>query len=106
VDRRVDAAAVDVGGRIVEAATEAEAVSAAARETAALWGAGADGRKFSRLVEERGPCGCPMNMTDDATCEVELRMGEEETIWEETIPINLPLPPCLETCLCCLTSCG
>jgi hypothetical protein len=72
---------VDVGGRIVEAATEAEAVSAAARETAALWGVGADGRKFSRLVEERGPDRCLMNMTDDATSEVELRLGEEETIW-------------------------
>src|SRR5579864_3233453 len=49
-DRRGDAAAVDVGGRAVEAATEAETVSAAARTTAALWGVGADGRKFSRLV--------------------------------------------------------
>src|SRR5258708_5570734 len=45
-----DAAAVEVGGRAVEAATQAETVSPAARATAALWGVGADGRKFSRLV--------------------------------------------------------
>src|SRR5216683_3297679 len=49
-DGRGNVAAVDAGGRVVEPATQAEAVSAAARETAALWGAGADGRKFSRLV--------------------------------------------------------
>src|ERR1019366_697765 len=49
-DRRGDLAAVDAGRRAVEAATQAETVSPAARETAALWGVGADGRKFSRLV--------------------------------------------------------
>src|ERR1019366_4899800 len=49
-DRCGDAAAVDAVGRAVEAATQAEAVSAAARATATLWGTGADGRKFSRLV--------------------------------------------------------
>src|SRR6202521_3283477 len=50
-DRRGDTAAVDVGGGVVEETTEAETVSAAARATAAFWGVGADGRKFSRLVE-------------------------------------------------------
>src|SRR5947209_4133615 len=49
-DRRGDAATVDAGGRTVEATTETETVSAAAREPAAFWGVGADGRKFSRLV--------------------------------------------------------
>jgi transposase len=36
---------------------------------------------FHDWLEERGPEGCMMNMTDDATSEVELRLGEEETIW-------------------------
>lgn len=36
---------------------------------------------FHDWLEERGPGGCLMNMTDDATSEVELRLGEEETIW-------------------------
>src|SRR5579863_644666 len=49
-DRRGDVAAVDAGGRAVEEEAEAETVSAAAGATAALWGVGADGRKFSRLV--------------------------------------------------------
>src|ERR1700681_3481127 len=49
-DRRGDAAAVDVGGRAVEAAAQAETVSTAARAEASFWGVGTDGRKFSRLV--------------------------------------------------------
>src|ERR1700680_3945709 len=36
---------------------------------------------FHDWLEGRGPDGCMMNMTDDATSEVELRLGEEETIW-------------------------
>ena len=36
---------------------------------------------FHEWLEERGAGGCMMNMTDDATSEVELRLGEEETIW-------------------------
>ena len=36
---------------------------------------------FHDWLEQRGPDGCMMNMTDDATSEVELRLGEEETIW-------------------------
>src|SRR5450759_3184479 len=36
---------------------------------------------FHAWLEGRGPGGCLMNMTDDATSEVELRLGEEETIW-------------------------
>jgi hypothetical protein len=32
-------------------------------------------------LEERDPDGFLMNMTDDATSEVELRLGDEETIW-------------------------
>jgi len=36
---------------------------------------------FHEWLEQRGPDGCLMNMTDDATSEVELRLGEEETIW-------------------------
>jgi transposase len=36
---------------------------------------------FHDWLEERGPGGCLMNMTDDATSVVELRLGEEETIW-------------------------
>jgi transposase len=36
---------------------------------------------FHDWLEERGPDGCMMNMIDDATSEVELRLGEEETIW-------------------------
>ena len=36
---------------------------------------------FHNWLEGRGPEGCLMNMTDDATSEVELRLGEEETIW-------------------------
>src|SRR5216683_2438388 len=32
---------------------------------------------FHDWLEERGPGGCMMNMTDDATSEVELRLGEE-----------------------------
>jgi len=35
---------------------------------------------FHDWLEERGPGGCMMNMTDDATSEVELRLGKEETI--------------------------
>jgi transposase len=35
---------------------------------------------FHDWWEQRGPGGCLMNMTDDATSEVELRLGEEETI--------------------------
>jgi transposase len=35
---------------------------------------------FHDWLEQRGPGGCMMNMTDDATSEVELRLGEEETI--------------------------
>src|ERR1035437_146675 len=48
--RRGDVAAMAVEGRVVESAAAAETVSAAARAAAALWGVGADGRKFSRLV--------------------------------------------------------
>src|ERR1039457_4416705 len=36
---------------------------------------------FHDWLEERGPGGCMMNMTDDATSRVELRLGDEETIW-------------------------
>src|ERR1017187_8225177 len=36
---------------------------------------------FHDWLEDRGPSGCLMNMTDDTTSEVELRLGEEETIW-------------------------
>jgi hypothetical protein len=36
---------------------------------------------FHDWLEERGPGGCLMNMVDDATSEVELRLGEQETIW-------------------------
>jgi transposase len=36
---------------------------------------------FHDWLEGRGPGGCMMNMTDDATSAVELRLGEEETIW-------------------------
>jgi len=36
---------------------------------------------FHDWLEGRGPDGCLMNMTDDATSTVELRLGEEETIW-------------------------
>jgi len=36
---------------------------------------------FHDWLEGRGPGGCMMNMTDDATSVVELRLGEEETIW-------------------------
>ena len=36
---------------------------------------------FHDWLEEGGPDGCMMNMVDDATSEVELRLGEEETIW-------------------------
>jgi hypothetical protein len=36
---------------------------------------------FHDWLEGRGPDGCMMNLTDDATSEVELRLGEEETIW-------------------------
>jgi transposase len=36
---------------------------------------------FHDWLEQRGPDGCLMNLTDDATSEVELRLGEEETIW-------------------------
>jgi transposase len=36
---------------------------------------------FHDWLEGRGPEGCLMNMTDDATSEVELRLGAEETIW-------------------------
>jgi transposase len=36
---------------------------------------------FHDWLEGRGAGGCMMNMTDDATSVVELRLGEEETIW-------------------------
>ena len=36
---------------------------------------------FHEWLEERGPGGCLMNLVDDATSEVELRLGDEETIW-------------------------
>ena len=36
---------------------------------------------FRDWLEDRGPGGCLMNMTDDARSEVELRLGDEETIW-------------------------
>jgi transposase len=36
---------------------------------------------FHDWLEGRGAGGCMMNMTDDATSAVELRLGEEETIW-------------------------
>src|ERR1019366_1453668 len=49
-DRRGDAAAVDAGRRVVEPEAQAETVSSAPRATATLWGVGADGWKFSRLV--------------------------------------------------------
>src|ERR1700676_3213256 len=49
-DGRGDVAWVDVGGRIVEAATKAETVSSAARAAASFWRVGADGWKFSRLA--------------------------------------------------------
>jgi transposase len=36
---------------------------------------------FHLWYEERGPKGCLMNMVDDATSVVEVRMGDQETIW-------------------------
>ena len=36
---------------------------------------------FHKWLEDRGPDGCVMNLVDDATSVVELRMGDEETIW-------------------------
>jgi hypothetical protein len=36
---------------------------------------------FHDWLEQRGPDGCMMNMTDDATSRAELRLGDEETIW-------------------------
>jgi transposase len=36
---------------------------------------------FHDWLEGRGAGGCMMNMTDDATSAVQLRLGEEETIW-------------------------
>ena len=36
---------------------------------------------FHAWLEDRGPVGCLMNMVDDATDTVELRLGEQETIW-------------------------
>ena len=36
---------------------------------------------FHAWLEERGPDGCMMDMVDDATSQVELRLGDEETIW-------------------------
>jgi hypothetical protein len=36
---------------------------------------------FHHWYEERGPEGCLMNMVDDATSTVVMRMGEQETIW-------------------------
>jgi transposase len=36
---------------------------------------------FHDWLEGRGPGGCMMNMTYDATGKVELRLGKEETIW-------------------------
>src|SRR6266852_1958857 len=36
---------------------------------------------FHDWLEQRGPRGCVMNMVDDATSRVELRLGDEETIW-------------------------
>ncbi|MGH8335398.1 MAG: ISNCY family transposase [Gammaproteobacteria bacterium] len=36
---------------------------------------------FHEWLEERGADGCLMNMVDDATRQVELRLGDEETIW-------------------------
>jgi len=36
---------------------------------------------FHDWLEQRGPDGCLMNMTDDATSAVELRLDQEETIW-------------------------
>jgi Helix-turn-helix domain len=49
-DRRGDVAVMDVEGRAVEPAAEAETISPAAGATATLWGARADGRELSRLV--------------------------------------------------------
>jgi len=36
---------------------------------------------FHDWLEQRGPRGCLMDMVDDATGQVEARMGKEETIW-------------------------
>ena len=36
---------------------------------------------FHDWLEERGPCGCLMNMVDDATGTTQACMGKEETIW-------------------------
>jgi hypothetical protein len=36
---------------------------------------------FHGWLEGRGPDGCLMNRTDDATSTVELRLDEEEAIW-------------------------
>jgi len=36
---------------------------------------------FHDWLQERGPGGCLMSMTDDATSQVELRLGEAETVW-------------------------
>jgi len=50
---------------------------------------------FHDWLEERGPGGCMMNMTDDATSAVELRLGEEETIWAAA---NYVLPIHVQAC--------
>jgi hypothetical protein len=36
---------------------------------------------FHDWLVQRGPRGCLMNMVDDATSRVELRLGDEKTIW-------------------------
>src|SRR5229473_1351368 len=52
-----NAAALDVGGGVVESRAETAAASSAARAQGAFWGDGADGRQFSRLAGRARPAG-------------------------------------------------
>ena len=57
-DGRGNAAAVDVGGRVVEPGRSGRRIGSGGSE-GALWGVGANGRKFSRLVGRAGAGGLP-----------------------------------------------
>src|ERR1035437_6772129 len=62
---------------------------------------------FHDWLEGRGSEGCLMNMTDDATSAVELRLGGEETIWApaNTLRAGIEKTECRRRCTCMGRTC-
>ena len=62
---------------------------------------------FQRLLEERGPEGCLIDLVDDATSTTWAQAGEQETVWKVVDALRARIEqygmPLFETCEFCCT---